>query len=126
MSLATLDRTFRFIHDTYDHQAPLPASVHRGLRHVRALLQLFRCSVHRPWSRTIHCPDASPFGVGVCARTVPAAVARDIGVVFEKWRFVFEDAIKARSHASGPRADVTSVGVDNCEPGPPPSPLTPP
>ncbi len=67
----------------------------------RSILPLLRVQVDAPWNGTLTATDSSPWGFGVCERSLDPAVCARVGRVCEKWRFEFEDAIHARKHALG-------------------------
>jgi hypothetical protein len=75
--------------------------VRAGLKHVLALLPLFRTSVYRKWCNIVHASDASPFGLGVCSRSCSINEVRHLGRFSERWRFKIEDTLQAQTHAWG-------------------------
>ena len=97
--LSILNHIYSFIRDNRHSYLPIPHSVRVELSHVRALLPLFRTSIHRSWSNLVHTSDASPFGLGVCTRIRSHQEVRQLGRFSERWRFKIEDALKARKSA---------------------------
>lgn len=51
------------------------------------LVPLLVSDLRRPWSSSVTCSDASPFGYGVCERELDSAVASSHGRWIERWRF---------------------------------------
>ena len=51
------------------------------------------------WSEDITASDSCPWGLGLCRRTISRTEAQSLGSCSERWRFKFEDAMRAREHA---------------------------
>ena len=98
-ALAILDSIYGFIASAKHGVEKLPSDVRRELWQIRSLLPLIAADLARPWCSTVYASDASPFGLGVCARKIDPASVRAIGSVAEKWRFRIADCIGARRHA---------------------------
>ena len=98
-SLALLHHVYMFIH-THRHTVHmLTPEVRQELSDASAILPLLRSDVHRGWGHQVHASDASPFGLGVCARTLRSKEIAVIGRTSEKWRFRVEASIHARRSA---------------------------
>ena len=68
------------IHHCYEHVSQhressgvLSTGCRAELWKLRALLPLLRFDVHASWHSEVMCSDASPFGIGVCSRRLPAS-----------------------------------------------------
>ena len=86
--LSIIDHCYRFVKDHHNKCVPMPPGVLRELRHIRALLPLFRASVHSEWSGSTHASDASPFGLGVLASRRDPQLIGTFGRTAEAWRSV--------------------------------------
>eukprot|EP00972_Heterocapsa_arctica_P005489 810842-Heterocapsa_arctica.AAC.1 len=53
------------------------------------------------WDPTVIASDSSSYGIGICAKSIGSDMSGNYGRVSEKWRFMCEDAIHARSRALG-------------------------
>ena len=51
------------------------------------LVPLLVADLRRPWSSTVTCSDASPFGFGICECEVDPAISASHGRWLERWRF---------------------------------------
>eukprot|EP00973_Karenia_brevis_P057793 8041103-Karenia_brevis.AAC.1 len=51
------------------------------------------------WHPLVCATDASDEGLGVCSKFMPNANVRQYSLQSERWRFQFEDAVRARDHA---------------------------
>ena len=98
-SLSLLHHCYQFCHAHHKKPTRLWPSVQQELRWVSSILPLLRCKINVGWGPNITASDSSPWGVGVCERTLDEATIRSVGSVSERWRFKFEDAVCARKHA---------------------------
>ena len=98
--LSILSSCYAFSHRSISKACRLWPSVRRELEWVAALLPLFRAKINVGWSSDVLASDSSPYGYGVCQRQLPTEVVKGIGSQSERWRFRFEDAVDARSHAA--------------------------
>lgn len=99
--LALINSCYAFVHKNIDKQARLWPSVRKELEWVATLLPLFRIRLNIGWSEDVTASDSSPWGVGVCSRKLDVKEVRNLGSFSERWRFKFEDAMRARQHALG-------------------------
>ena len=97
--LALINSCYAFVHKNIDRQARLWPSVRKELEWVASLLPLFQIRLNIGWSEDVTASDSSPWGVGVCSRKIDAKEVRNLGSFSERWRFKFEDAMRARQHA---------------------------
>ena len=66
---------------------------------VMHVLPLFSTSICNRWHSIVTASDSSPYGYGVCyRRDIDANVIASVGSACVKWRYQFEDSIKARAH----------------------------
>ena len=63
------------------------------------------------WGEHAHASDASPSGIGVCARMFPARIVGLIGRCSERWRFLTENRLRAQQGALGldPHAPLPAI-----------------
>ncbi|CAE8644665.1 unnamed protein product [Polarella glacialis] len=84
--LALLNHSYAFIAAHSEQQVRLWPAVRRELRQVAALCVGVIAS------------DSSPYGAGVCQRRLNPDFIKVHGRQSEKWRYKFEDAMRAREH----------------------------
>ncbi|CAE7422123.1 unnamed protein product [Symbiodinium natans] len=98
-SLAILNSCYAFVHQKGEHSGRLWPSVRKELEWFSAVLPLLRMKINCGWSQDITASDSSPWGLGVCLRTLEKQEVQSLGGCSERWRFRFEDALRARDHA---------------------------
>ena len=98
---SVLGCVFAFIAKNYDRCVRLWPVVCRELMLFDALSPLLVTNLAAPWSDQVHSVDASFWGLGVCATTVPSEVVRKIGRQAERWRFQSHHHVKARNVLEG-------------------------
>lgn len=98
-ALSILSACYSFVHQCGNTPHRLWPRVRTELRWISALLPMFQSTISTGWSQDIFASDSSPYGYGICHRTVSDSTARVIGSQCERWRFRFEDAVDARKHA---------------------------
>ena len=96
--LSILRSSYAFMHQNLNRSSRLWPSVRQELVWVRDLLPLFRMQINCGWATDITASDSSPWGFGVCHRTIPEQQVREYGACSERWRFKCEDAIRAREN----------------------------
>ena len=79
-------------------------NVRRELHQVASLLPLCHARIRAPWHTSVTASDSSMEGAGVCTRDLPVSLVRRFCKTSERWRFGFEDAVRARAHAFGQSA----------------------
>ena len=110
-----LSATYAFVHGRSTDRRKLWPSVTRGLFWVQASLPLWSTSWRLEWARVAVASDSSGYGIGVCRRQISADQARAIGVVAEKLRYRFTEAIQARRHALRPGSPDGAPQLDPSE-----------
>ena len=75
------------------------------------IVPLLVADIRRPYSDTISCTDASPFGFGICESKSTASTSRSHGRWVERWRFkrLPADQWKPRERSGG--WDILSMSV---------------
>ena len=96
-SLALLHHVYMFIY-THRHTVHMltPEVRQEFFFDTNAILPLLRSDVHRGLGRQVLASDASPFGLGVNARTRPTKEIDQIGRTSDKRRFWVVSSIHAR------------------------------
>lgn len=115
--LSLINACYAFIGDGSNQNRRLWKSVRQELQWVSAILPLLKFHVNSSWSPDITSSEASPWGYGVCYRTVDSHVAESIGRSSERWRFLFADATNAREHAFSPKHLHDSDHLGDEQPG---------
>ena len=100
-SLSVLSSCYSFSRQLQSGTARLWPTVRRELRQFAALLPLLCAEIGLPWDSTAYCSDSSDTGYAVLSRDVGVSTCSTWGRLNERWRFDYEDAVKARSHALG-------------------------
>ena len=113
-ALSIFDACYRFAHRHRHEHVRLWGNVRRELQHLVALLPLFVADLRAPWSDSLLCSDASPFGIGVCARSVDPGLVGRLGRCAEKWRYRVEDLVAARAVVDTCLDDVVTVPPEAC------------
>ncbi|CAK0816098.1 unnamed protein product, partial [Prorocentrum cordatum] len=114
--LSIFNSVYRFMGLDSRVAAPLWPSVIAELRAAATLIPLWWADVRAEWSATTFCSDASPYGIGVCRKTVDQEVAAAAGRLSDRWRYRFSDAVHARARALGiePRIVLETAVDKNC------------
>ena len=113
-SLSIMAGIYAFVRRAGLKPIPLWPSVVRELAWLRATLPLWSCRLDLPWSASVHCSDASPYGRGVCERRLPLDIIAELGRANEKWRYKTVNAITARRHALSSASDIiTDKEIEN-------------
>lgn len=111
--LCVLQHVYEFIRCKGSGPIPLWPSVAQELMWARALLPLLVTHLSLPWQPTVYTSDASDTGYGVCESTWETSQVAFYGRRSERWRYMAEDAIAARSHALG---TLISPNVNSSDP----------
>eukprot|EP00973_Karenia_brevis_P065312 9072014-Karenia_brevis.AAC.1 len=98
-TLAIFNAVYPFVHEHYNEVTRLPGAVFNELRRLRSILPMLYSNVDAGWDSTIYCSDASPTGIGVCARSLDVTQVGHIGRQAEKWRYLAKEHIQARAAA---------------------------
>ncbi|CAK0817312.1 unnamed protein product, partial [Prorocentrum cordatum] len=114
--LSIFHAVYRFMGQDSRRALPLWPSVVAELRAAASLIPLWWADVRAEWAATTFCSDASPYGIGVCRKTVEQDVAAAAGRLSERWRYRFSDAVRARAHALGvdPNVVLEAAVSKNC------------
>lgn len=97
-ALSLLGSVYGFARVCRNFDAPLWGSVREELSRAIDILPLVTAELGK-WSSTVTASDSSGFAIGVCRRDLDPARVGSIGRECEKWRYDFESAARARSHA---------------------------
>ena len=100
-ALAFVQKSYAFIEAVGTRMVPLWASVRQELSDLLAIMPLLQADVGAEWDDVVLCSDASPFGLGVCTKTIGADLAGRVGRQLERWRYKVAGAAAARSRALG-------------------------
>ncbi|CAK0866137.1 unnamed protein product, partial [Prorocentrum cordatum] len=120
-ALSTLSSVYAFKAVKDPDVRPLWNSVRFELWCVASTLPLWSSHLGPPWGSRVSASDASPIGVGVCARELEGPRVARIGGLTERWRCRCTSAVAARANAlglGGPRLEedfLEAVGVNECE-----------
>lgn len=98
--LSLVNTGYAFVHKHYDTPTRLWPRLRTELSRIADLLPLFRVQINSGWSEDVTASDSSPYGYGICHRSLTGNIARAIGCQSERWRFRCEDAVDARAHAA--------------------------
>ncbi len=98
--LSLVNTGYAFVHKHYDVPTRLWPRLRTELSRIADLLPLFRVQINSGWSEDVTASDSSPYGYGICHRSLQGSIARAIGCQSERWRFRCEDAVDARAHAA--------------------------
>ncbi|CAK0880338.1 unnamed protein product, partial [Prorocentrum cordatum] len=114
--LSIFHAVYRFMGQDSRRALPLWPSVVAELRAAASLIPLWWADVRAEWAAATFCSDASPYGIGVCRKTVEQDVAAAAGRLSERWRYRFSDAVRARAHALGvdPNVVLEAAVSKNC------------
>lgn len=82
------------------------------LEPLSTLMPLFRAELGRPWFHHVVASDASPYGFGVCHRSLDLGIVGDIGRTIEARRYQDDVIAAARLHALGDGDVGANVGTD--------------
>jgi len=85
--LSIMRALYDFIAVCYDTPTRLWKSARYECWIMSALTMLLGSDLSRPWSETVTCSDASPWGLGVCEKSVPCDKVAEMGRWQERWRF---------------------------------------
>ena len=105
--LSILNSCFAFIHHFGLKPGRLWPSVRKELERISSLPPLFRMTVNCGWAAS----DSSPWGIGVCSRKLNRDIVSTLGSQCEKWRFRFDEAMRARKHALHTDLDTADNGI---------------
>lgn len=100
-ALSLLDACYAFSREHQASQGRLWPAVIRELDALSTLMPLFRAELGRPWFHRVDASDASPYGLGVCHRSLDPIIVGEIGRTIETWRYQDESSAAARRHALG-------------------------
>lgn len=100
-ALLLLDVCYAFSREHQASRGHLWPAVVRELDAISTLLPLFRAELSRPWFHRVVASDASPYGLGVCHRSLDRRVVGAIGRTVGTWRCQDGTSAAARRHAMG-------------------------
>lgn len=108
-ALSFLDACYAFSREHQASRGRLWPAVVRELESISVLLPLFRAELSRPWFPRVVASDASPYGLGVCHRSLDLGVVSNIGRTTETWRYHDAVSSAARRHALGEQAKDATI-----------------
>ena len=98
-ALGIFHQCYAFIRHDRSRLRTLWPGVRKELWRFRSLLPLLYTDIGADWHDIIYASDASPYGSGICYKRSSSSTAGVHGRHSERWRFQFDEAIAARSHA---------------------------
>jgi len=93
---------YTFIQECYLLPTQLWASARYEAWIMSCLVPLLFSDLTREWSPVVTVGDASPYGLGVCERTLDVDVVRELGSWKERWRFKRLDPLEWAPRKKGP------------------------